>query len=172
VRTSSITPLGAVTRGLVAGGVGTVAMDALWFVRYRRGGGVSNFAAWEFSSGVSSWDDAPAPAQLGKRLVEGLFKRKLSPRREPLVNNVTHWGYGMLGGAQYGLVAESLPTPRIRYGLLLGAALWATSYVVLPAAKLYEPIWEYDLDTLAKDLSAHLLYGLGTATAVRLLTAR
>ena len=169
MRTSSITPLGAVARGLVAGGVGTVAMDALWFVRYRRGGGGSDFAAWEFSSGVCSWDQAPAPAQIGKRLVEGVFQRRLSVRREPLVNNITHWGYGMLAGAQYGLVAGSLPTPRIRYGLPFGAAVCATSYVVLPAAKLYKPIWEYDLETLAKDLTAHLVYGVSTAAALRLL---
>ena len=172
MRTSSITPLGAVARGLVAGGVGTVAMDALWFVRYRRGGGRSNFASWEFSSGVCSWDQAPAPARVGKRLVEGLFQRELSPRREPLVNNITHWGYGMLGGAQYGLLAESLSFPRVRYGLPFGAAVWASSYVVLPAAKLYRPIWEYDLKTLAKDLTAHLVYGVSTAAALRLLTSQ
>jgi hypothetical protein len=145
-------------------------MDALWFVRYRRGGGESDFATWELSSGVGNWDEAPAPARLGKRLVEGLFQRKLSLRREPLVNNITHWGYGMLAGVQYGLVTRSLPTPQIGYGLPLGAALWATSYIVLPAAKVYKPIWEYDLNTLAKDLSAHLVYGVSTATAFRLLT--
>lgn len=43
-------------------------------------------------------------------------------------------------------------------------------YVVLPAANLYKPIWDYDRKTLAKDLSAHLIYGLGTATTVRLLS--
>jgi hypothetical protein len=47
--------------------------------------------------------------------------------------------------------------------------VWATGYVVLPAAKLYQPIWEYDRVTLAKDLSAHLVYGLATAVALRLL---
>jgi hypothetical protein len=41
--------------------------------------------------------------------------------------------------------------------------------VVLPAARLYEPIWKYDRVTLAKDLSAHLVYGPGTAAALRLL---
>jgi hypothetical protein len=41
--------------------------------------------------------------------------------------------------------------------------------VILPAAKLYKPIWDYDFNTLANDLSAHLAYGLGTATALRLL---
>jgi len=42
--------------------------------------------------------------------------------------------------------------------------------VVLPAAKLYKPIWKYDAKTLAKDLSGHLVYGLATATALRVLS--
>jgi hypothetical protein len=48
--------------------------------------------------------------------------------------------------------------------------VWAASYAVLPVAKLYKPIWEYDKTTLAKDLSAHLVYGVGTATAFGLLS--
>ena len=47
--------------------------------------------------------------------------------------------------------------------------VWANGYVVLPAAKLYEPIWKYDVKTLGNDLSAHLVYGLATAAAWRLL---
>ena len=166
-----MTPLGAVARGLAAGALGTVAMDVSLFARYRRGGGDGRFAPWEFSSGVGDWEQAPAPAQVGKRLVEGLFQLKLPPERAALVNNVTHWAYGMLGGAQYGLVAGSLRSPRIRYGLPFGASVWAASYAVLPAAKLYKPIWKYDLPTLAKDLGAHLVYGLTTATALRSLSA-
>ena len=116
-----MTPLGAVARGLAAGALGTVAMDVSLFARYRRGGGDGRFAPWEFSSGVGDWEQAPAPAQVGKRLVEGLFQLKLPPERAALVNNVTHWAYGMLGGAQYGIVAGSLRSPRIRYGLPFGA---------------------------------------------------
>jgi hypothetical protein len=44
--------------------------------------------------------------------------------------------------------------------------------VVLPTAKLYKPTWEYDRKTLAEDLSAHLVYGLTTATTERLLWRR
>ncbi len=145
-------------------------MDALLFARYRRGGGESSLEEWEFSKGLSSWEEAPAPAQVGKRLVEGLFDLELPPTRVPLVNNVMHWAYGMLNGAQYGIVAESLRRPRIGYGLAFGATVWGTDYVILPAAKLYQPIWKYDLKTLANDLSAHLVYGLATATALRLLS--
>jgi hypothetical protein len=146
-------------------------MDLLWFARYQREGGKSTFTAWEFSSDVHGWDEAPAPAQVGKRLVEGLFGGELPSQHAALVNNITHWAYGMLAAAQYAIVAGSLSTPRIRHGLLFGASVWAVGYAVLPAAKLYKPIWQYDRHTLAKDPSAHLLYGLGTATAFKLLSA-
>ena len=168
-RTCGTTPLRAVVRGLVAGTAGTGAMDALLYARYRRGHGKEGFERWEFASDVDSWEQAPAQAQVGKRLVEGLFERELPPQRARLVNNITHWAYGILGGVQYGIVACSLRTPRIRYGLPFGAGVWAAGYVVLPAAKLYQPIWKYDRVTLTKDLSAHLVYGLGTASALRLL---
>jgi hypothetical protein len=167
---ATTTPLAAVARGLLAGAAGTAAMDALWFARYRRGNGASSPLAWEFSADIPEWEQAPAPAQVGKRLVEGLFQVQLPARRAGLMNNGTHWGYGMLAGLQYGVVAGSLRASRILYGLPFGATVWAAGYVVLPAAKLYQPIWEYDRKTLAKDLSAHLVFGLGTATALHLLS--
>jgi hypothetical protein len=40
---------------------------------------------------------------------------------------------------------------------------------VLPAIGVYRPIWEYDLETLGNDLSAHLVFGVCTATAFRAL---
>ena len=61
------------------------------------------------------------------------------------------------------------PVPQ--EAVVFGATVWSGDYVILPAAKLYKPIWEYDPKTLANDLSVHL-YGLGTATALRVLTAR
>ena len=147
-------------------------MDAFLFARYRRNGGESGAKEWESSAGVTSWEEAPAPAHVGKRLVEGLFCIELAPSRARLVNNVMHWAYGILNGGQYGIVVESLPTPRIRYGLPFGATVWAGDYVILPAAKLYQPIWDYDAKTLANDLSAHLVYGLATATTLRWLSPR
>lgn len=163
------TPLGAIGQGLLAGAAGTLAMDAVWYRRYRRGGGPQRFLSWEFSSGLCTWEQAPAPAQVGKRLFEGLFLRELPARRAALVSNITHWAYGMLAAVGYAVVADSLPNPRIRYGPVFGASVWAVSYAVLPAAHLYKPIWEYDRETLGKDLSAHLVYGLATATTLQAL---
>jgi hypothetical protein len=168
----AVTPVAAVVRGLLAGAVGTVGMDALLYLRYRRGGGKERLPSWELSGQVTSWDTAPAPAQVGRRIVEGLFDRKLPDERAALVNNLTHWAYGALSGALYGVLAGSLRSPHARYGLPFGAGVWLAGYVVLPAAGLYKPIWEYDAGTLAKDLSAHLVYGIGTGAAFGALQPR
>jgi hypothetical protein len=73
-------------------------------------------------------------------------------------------------GALYGIAAESLGQPRTWYGLPFGACVWAVDYAVLPAAGLYKPIQDYNRETLAKDLTAHLVYGTAAAAALRLLS--
>jgi hypothetical protein len=160
----------SVARGFVAGVIGTVAFDAWLYLRYRQGGGETAFADWETSAGLASWEDAPAPALLGKRVVEAVTGRPVPPGRARLVNNVMHWGYGIGNGVEYGLVAGRLRKPRIRYGLPFGATVWAGDYVILPALGLYKPIWRYDAKTLGNDLAAHLVYGLATATALQALS--
>ena len=162
---NSMTPLGAVARGIAAGVVGTAAMDFLWYQRYKRGGGKSGFLKWEFSSGLCTWESAPAPALVGKRLVEGFLQRELPPERAALVNNIVHWMYGIGWGSLYGIVAGTIGPRNVYLGLPFGAGVWTSSYVLLPLARLYKPIWEYDVETLGKDLSAHLVYGLGTSAA-------
>jgi hypothetical protein len=167
-----LTPLSAVGTGVAAGAVGTLAMDLLWFSRYRDNGGDSGFGDWEFSVGLRNWDEATAPAQVGRRLIEGFFQRELPAEWARAVNNIVHWATGVGWGAAFGLVNGSFSTRRTWYGLLLGAGVWVQSYLVLAPAQLYKPLWEYDAKTLWKDLSAHLVYGLATATAFRVLAGR
>lgn len=166
-----VTPLGAILRGALAGAVGTLAMDLLWYRRYRRGGGRSAFTSWEFSAGLTGWDDAPAPAQFGKRLIEGAFQVELPPQRARLVNNAMHWATGVGWGTVFGVISESVSTRFIWQALVFGPAVWLQSYVVLVPAKLYKPLWEYDVETLTRDLSAHLVYGLTAAQTFRALAA-
>jgi hypothetical protein len=155
------------TRGIAASALGTLSMDLFLYRRYRREGGESGFGAWETSAGLADWEDAPAPAKVGKRMLEAVTRREVSARWARLVNNATHWGYGMSAGAPFGLLAAH--SPKLRYGLPFGAGVWASGYVTLPLLGVYKPIWEYDLETLGKDLGAHLVYGLSTAAAFRSL---
>jgi hypothetical protein len=166
---SRTTPIGAILRGLVAGAVGTVAMDVVWYLRYRRGGGKQKFLDWELSTDLTSWDNAPAPALVGKRIFEGFTGQALPPERAAFANNFMHWAYGIGWGGVYGILAGSLPRPFVALGAPFGAAVWASGYVVLPQAGVYKPIWEYDPKTLWRDLSAHLAYGFGTSTTFAIL---
>jgi hypothetical protein len=160
--------IAAAIRGAAAAAVGTLAMDGWLYREYRKGGGETAFPAWESSEGVTSWDDAPAPALVAKKLLEAVLGQEVSPRYVRLLNNATHWGFGMANGAVYGLAVGSWRKPTLLSGPPFGAAVWANGYVVLPLFGVYKPIWEYDLETLWKDLRAHLVYGTATAAAFRL----
>ena len=164
--------LGSTIRGAAASAPGTLAMDATLYRRYRHDGGNAAFPGWESSEGLASWEDAPAPALVAKQLLEGVLKHELSPRYARLLNNATHWGFGLAAGAGYGLLLGSRRKPKLWYGLPFGAAVWASGYVVLPLLGVYKPIWKYDLETLGKDLSAHLVFGTATTGAFRVLARK
>lgn len=171
--TASLTPLGAVSRGMFAGAVGTALMDTLQYRRYVKGGGMSAPLDWEFGTEQRDWRTAPAPAKVAKRLFEGLFQRKIPSQYIPLTNDLTHWLYGMSWGALYGLLSASARKPGplggFFQGFAFGTIVWSSSYVILPLAKLYKPMWAYDARTLAKDLGDHMLYGMGSTAAFALL---
>lgn len=159
-----------IARGVVAGVAGTLAMDLLWWSRYRRGGGDGGFADWEFATGTTSFEQAPAPGKVGQRAAE-IVGVDLPDEVAGTTTNVVHW----LTGVGYGTAHAMLNDGRRRglpRGLLTGAGAFANSYATLGALGVYEPIWEYDGDTLAKDLSAHLLFGAATGLAYAALSHR
>jgi hypothetical protein len=68
------------------------------------------------------------------------------------------------------VVAGSLRRPTPETGLPFGVAVWLTGYAVLPLGGLYQPIWKYDVKTLAEDLGGHLAFGAATGTVFWLYT--
>ena len=139
-------------------------MDTVRYLRYRRDGGTDSPLEWEFAP-IDSWEQAPDPGLVTKRLVEGVTQREIGDRWAWLTSTLAHWCYGSAWGAIYGIMAGSLRRPRAWYGLPFSAVVWASGYVVLPEAGLYKPIWAYSSATLARDLTAHLGYGAGTGAA-------
>jgi hypothetical protein len=158
---------GVIRTGVVAGVVGTTAMDLVWFARYRNGGGAASFADWEFRPQLDGFDDAPAPAKVGKVLASKV-NIDLPDSTAPIANNVVHWSTGLAWGIAAAALQRLPRAGAIRTGILTGAAAWGTSYVVLPKLGVYKPITEYDAKTLWKDFSAHLVFGsaIGVATLV------
>jgi hypothetical protein len=167
--TRLMTPLGAVLRGLVAATAGTAAMDIQQYVGYRAGGGMTGFMEWEFGE-IQNWDQAATPGQVGKRLAEAWTGKPLDPKWADLTNTIVHWGFGIQWGALYGIVAGSMDPPPVLLGPPFGTLVWLFGYAVLPLGKFYKPIWEYDAETLGKDLFSHLVHGTTTAITFRLLS--
>jgi hypothetical protein len=158
--------------GAIAGAVGTAAMDGLLYRRYRRTGGTDAAWQWESAGNVTTWDQASAPGQLGQ-IIERLVIRRPPPDRwaRP-TTNAMHWATGIGWGVQYGAVAALSGKRPVVRAIALGPIAWAAGYVVLPLAGVYRSVWDYDARTLAKDLSAHLVYGTATAATFAALARR
>jgi hypothetical protein len=166
------TPAGAIARGLLAG-VGGTAVMTVWqeAAAKLRSSGDEGGGRAEPQTDEERWAQAPAPAQLGKRIVEGVLQRPIPASKIGLMSNVMHWGYGTGWGAVYGIVQGTRPRRgrAVSSGLAFGAFVWAMSYVQLVPLGLYEPPWKYDATTLALDLSYHLAYGAGLGATYAVL---
>ncbi len=160
-------PIGSIAKGVVAGAVGTLAMDLVWYRRYRQGDGTDSFSKWELS-GATSFEEASAPGKVGQ-LVASKLGVEIPERLAGVTTNVVHWATG-IGWGSFGAAASAVigaPGPAV--GLATGVTAWATSYATLAPLGIYEPIWKYDVATLWKDLSAHLVFGIATGMTLTVL---
>lgn len=153
--------------GAVAGVVGTLAMDLVWYARHRAQGGEQSFTDWDIAT-PGSFDEAGAPAQAGKKVADAADV-ELPDEAAGTTTNVVHWLTGLGYGMAHGLLRNGRGT--VTSGLATGVGAFANSYAILGAMGLYKPIWEYDPDTLRKDLTGHLAYGVATSTAYTLLSS-
>ncbi len=166
-----LTPLPAVTRGLIAGVIGTAAMTVAQELsaRLQSSGGGGGGGAQEESA--DPWEQASAPAKVAKRIGEGVFQREVSSDLIPVLTRATHWGYGTGWGLVYGILAGSDERARsLPAGLVFGAGVWVMSYVQLVPMGLYELPWKYPVRDEAMELSYHLVYGAGASMGFRALT--
>ena len=146
-------PVGAIARGLVAGAVGT---------------GVNTAYQVAVAKARDS-ESSEVPAEVGKRVIRGVFRRRFDDDNTEELNNAVHIAYGTGWGAAYGIPAANRAWSPTRSGLAFGSAVWGASLVELPAMKLAPPVWEQPPLEVLLDLSYHFVYGLGVATAFALL---
>lgn len=144
--------------GTIAGAIGTLCMDLVWYRRYRAAGGEQPFAPWETSEGTTRYEDAAAPARTAKAFAD-LVGVDLPDSSARSANNAVHWLTGLMWGETHGLVAGTLKKTNPLLGVATAVVAWATSYAVLPRIGVYEKMSEYEPQVLWKDLSAHLVYG-------------
>lgn len=171
--TISPTPLGAVARGLAAGVAGTACMTLAQGLAAKLQPPEEDAAEDRQDQGEQDpWEQASAPAQVGRRIIEGVFKQHVPAQRIPLLTHGMHWAYGVGWGAVFGLVQGTVRTRPIRNGVLFGSGVWVMAYVQLVPMGLYELPWKYSAKDLGTELSFHLVYGAGLGGAHRLIAAR
>jgi hypothetical protein len=146
-------PLTAMLAGLAAGAAGTGVMTAAQ-------------TAYLKATGAES---SSTPAEVGRRIIEGVLGREVPEERMEQLNTAMHCLYGTSWGAVYRIVAGGRRASPLRGGLLFGAAVWGASLVHLPAMGLSPPVWEMPPSSIAPDLGFHLAYGIGVAGAFRVL---
>ena len=99
--------------GAVAGAVGTAAMDLLLYQRYRRDGG-KDASRRALAAGVTSWEEASAPGQVGQKLERLVTRRPPPDRWARTTTNLVHWATGIGWGLQYGALAgRTAPHPLV-----------------------------------------------------------
>lgn len=150
-----LTPLGAVTRGLVAAAAGTGAMTAVQTAYYKAAGA----------------EPSATPAEVGKRIVEGVLRREVPEERTGALNQGMHWAYGTSWGVPYGIVAGSRrrPASALRSGLAFALAVWGAGRAQMTAMQIAPPPWEDPPSSLVTDVGFHVAYGLAAAAVFRAL---
>jgi hypothetical protein len=147
--------VGSVARGVVAGAAGTAAMTAYQLA-------VAKLRGQPLATPVPrTWADAPAPAQVAKRILG----RRVTKQQAPLLTNAMHSLTGIGWGAVYGPLQRSVGGSAAATGAGFGTGVWAASYAELVPLGIYNPPWTYPPQELALDLSYHLVYGVAVAAA-------
>ncbi len=166
-RRKSVPPLALLGEGLLAGLAGTAVMTAAQTklipkLPIPQGPEPRTKPRWPDEHEAK---DEPATETTARRIVEGLAHRRLSEKAKSRAGNLVHFAFGAGWG---GLLALALPRPRLHHGLLFGTLVWMVSdNGLLPLLRVASVPTRYSPGVHAKALLAHLVYGAGTALALR-----
>jgi uncharacterized membrane protein YagU involved in acid resistance len=120
---------------------------------------------------------AEAPAAEGDdatvKTAEAILRRPLPDDRKLLAGTLVHYAFGGSVGAVYGAVAEIVPRVTRGFGVPVGLAVWLGAHAItVPALGLAPPPTRRPLSKEAPEFVMHVLYGLVTEAARRLLRGR
>lgn len=115
-------------------------------------------------------EDEAVTGKIAEAASERMLGHALTDARKKIAAPMVHYAIGGASGAVYGALAEVIPAAAAGAGALFGAALWATAdEIMAPALGMSKQPADYPMSTHAKALSAHLVYGVATELARRVL---
>jgi len=164
-----LSPLGAIVRGFVAGGVGS-------FVQNQFFRATAAFAPANPDGAFTPPEDAQRremPTEtVARRWVDEFMQRgPLSPEDKARAGRVVHYLFGAAWGAEYAVARESVSALDSPGGAVaFSTAVWLVGDgLVLPAFRLAGGPRAYPVKNHAYAWVAHLAYGLSVAATYELL---
>ncbi|WP_328773619.1 hypothetical protein [Streptomyces sp. NBC_00286] len=146
-----------VTKGLLAGAVGTIALN------------LTTYGDMLLRGRASSDVPTQVADRLADRIGVDLGDGEAKSNREQAAGTFLGYVTGLGVGAAYGLLRRgSGALPAWAVGPLLGAAAMAGSDAPAAALRVTDPA-SWDLTSWASDVVPHLVYGLTTASVYQVL---
>jgi putative membrane protein len=134
---------------------------------------VHSALAKDRASSQAQNDGDDATVKVANAVAHRFTGTDIPPRRRALAGSIVHYAFGATMGAVYGGGAEIVPLVSTGLGVPFGAAVWLGAHVVtVPALGLAEPPTRRPLAAESTELMLHLLYGLTTELARRIVRAR
>ncbi|WP_052032601.1 hypothetical protein [Streptomyces viridochromogenes] len=147
-----------VTKGLLAGAAGTVALN------------ITTYGDMLLRGRASSDVPAEVADRLADRAGVDLGDGEAKSNREQAAGALFGYVTGLGVGVAYGLLRRRSGTvPAWAIGPLLGAVAMAGSDVPAAALEVTDPT-SWDLTSWASDMLPHLVYGLATASVYEVLS--
>lgn len=173
--------------GMAAGVVGTAVMNQFWKVLEAAssdeddGGSEDAEATGQLEEegllddvalvGPYHREEESAPETAARVVYEKLQGEEPDDETRAALANRAHWAMGMALGAAYGLLRGSRGSGLdVGGGLAFGAGAWlAADEIMVPILGLSEGPTAHPPEAHVQGLGAHLVYGVATAAAARVL---
>jgi uncharacterized membrane protein YagU involved in acid resistance len=112
--------------------------------------------------------DAPATIKLASIISEDVLGHELREDEKEAAGMAVHYGFSVITGGVYGVIAELAPRAKIGEGTAFGAAVWiAADELTLPLVGLSKGPTAYPISKHAYSLASHIVYGAATEAARR-----
>ena len=120
--------------------------------------------------GRTNKKDEPATVAVGRIAYERLRGRRPTRQKGAQLGKAVHWGYGLAMGGLWGLLERRIAEGDLKAGLGYGAALWLLGdELAVPLLGLAKGPTAHPPRVHAQALGAHLVYGLTTGAATKIL---
>ena len=156
--------IGNAIRGGLAGAAATWAMDLVTTVMYE------TQAPEVTAEETAAWPNGKSSVANLVDRIEAQTGAAIPAARRPLVEQVVHYGLGVVPGAIYGVVRRWIPFARFRHGLLYGLVVFfANDEYLNTKLGLAGPARAYPPEAHVRGFAGHAVLGVATETGIQLL---